>query len=79
MIGCLSTQALAFLAVFSYATQAIAFERKPGFTRVRPTPVLRFDDECLFCSTAKTVAVPAAIVNKLPFFIRNIGGLITVI
>ena len=35
MIGCLSTQALAFLAVFVYAThatQAIAFEWKPGFT-----------------------------------------------
>jgi len=34
MIGCLPTQALAFLAVFVYAThatQAIAFERKPGF------------------------------------------------
>ena len=36
MIGCLPTQALAFLAVFVYAThatQAIAFEWKPGFTR----------------------------------------------
>jgi len=32
MIGCLSTQALAFLAVFVYATQAIAFEWKPGLT-----------------------------------------------
>ena len=35
MIGCLPTQALAFLAVFVYAThatQAIAFEWKPGFT-----------------------------------------------
>ena len=33
-IGCLPTQALAFLAVFVYAThatQAIAFEWKPGF------------------------------------------------
>jgi len=33
MIGCLPTQALAFLAVFVYAThatQAIAFEWKPG-------------------------------------------------
>jgi len=30
MIGCLPTQALAFLAVFAYATQAIAFEWKPG-------------------------------------------------
>jgi len=32
MIGCLPTQALAFLAVFVYATQAIAFEWKPAFT-----------------------------------------------
>ena len=32
MISCLPTQALAFLAVFVYATQAIAFEWKPGFT-----------------------------------------------
>ena len=35
MIGCLLTQALAFLTVFVYAThvtQAIAFEWKPGFT-----------------------------------------------
>jgi len=35
MIGCLPTQALAFLAVFVYAThatQAIAFEWKPGLT-----------------------------------------------
>jgi len=34
MIGCLPTQALAFLVVFVYAkhaTQAIAFEWKPGF------------------------------------------------
>jgi len=34
MIGCLPTQALDFLAVFVYAThatQAIAFEWKPGF------------------------------------------------
>jgi len=37
MIGCLPTQALAFLGVFVYAThatQAIAFEWKPGFTKV---------------------------------------------
>jgi len=35
MIGCLPTQALVFLAVFVYAThatQAIAFEWKPGFS-----------------------------------------------
>ena len=38
MIGCLPTQALAFLAVFVYAThatQAIAFEWKPGFTNLQ--------------------------------------------
>ena len=37
MIGCLPTQALAFLAVFVYAThatQAIAFEWKPGFSNL---------------------------------------------
>jgi len=37
MIGCLPTQALAFLAVFVYAThatQAIAFEWKPGLSRL---------------------------------------------
>ena len=37
MIGCLPTQALAFLAVFVYAThatQAIVFEWKPGFTHL---------------------------------------------
>jgi len=33
MIGCLSTQALAFLVVFVYAMQAIAFEWKPGLSR----------------------------------------------
>ena len=38
MIGCLPTQALAFLAVFIYAThatQAIAFGWKPGFIGLR--------------------------------------------
>jgi len=42
MIGCLPTQALAFLAVFVYAThatQAIAFEWKPGLTVLRPPHV----------------------------------------
>jgi len=37
MIGCLPTQTLAFPAVFVYAThatQAIAFEWKPGLTHV---------------------------------------------
>jgi len=39
MIGCLPTQALKFLAVFVYAThatQAIAFEWKPGFIQRVP-------------------------------------------
>jgi len=43
MIDCLPTQALAFLAVFVYAThatQAIAFEWKPGFTLQNYRPVL---------------------------------------
>ena len=38
MIGCLPTQTLAFLAVFVYAThatQAIAFEWKPGLSLQR--------------------------------------------
>ena len=38
MIGCLQMQALAFLEVFVYAThatQAIAFEWKPGFRVTR--------------------------------------------
>ena len=37
MIGCFPTQALAYIAVFVYAThatQAIAFEWKPGFIAV---------------------------------------------
>ena len=44
MIGCFPTQALAFLAVFvyathaTYATQAIAFEWKPGFSNLPATP-----------------------------------------
>jgi len=36
IIGCLPTQALAFLVVFVYATQAtqaIAFKWKPGFSQ----------------------------------------------
>ena len=40
MIGCLSMQALAFLAGFVYATQAIAFEWKPGLTIVRDSSYL---------------------------------------
>jgi len=34
MIGCSPAQALAFLAVFVYATQAIAFEWKRGSSLV---------------------------------------------
>ena len=50
MIGCLSTQALAFLAVFVYATQAIAFEWKPGLS------VTSFSQ--LFYSTCLTDPLP---------------------
>ena len=42
MIGCLPTQALAFLAVFVYAMhakQAIAFEWKPGL-RTKETDII---------------------------------------
>jgi len=51
MIGCLPTQALAFLAVFvsaTHATQAIAFEWKPGLTQrmgKEPQLVLRHYDQ----------------------------------
>jgi len=41
MIGCLPTQALAFRAVFVYAThatQAIAFKWKPGLTPLHVFP-----------------------------------------
>jgi len=41
MIGCLPTQSLAFLAVFVYAThatQAIAFEWKPGLIHQLTNP-----------------------------------------
>jgi len=44
-IGCLPTQALAFLAVFVYATQAIAFEWKPGLTMMLLTNELLYDAE----------------------------------
>jgi len=51
MIGCLPTQALAFLTVFVYAThttQAIAFECKPGLSV-----------HCLcVCSSAEPVDTP---------------------
>jgi len=43
MIGCLPRQALAFLAVFVYAThatQAIAFEWKPGISRLKALAVM---------------------------------------
>ena len=49
MIGCLPTQALAFLAVFVYAThatQAIAFEWKPGFS-LRNKMQLALDLPCI--------------------------------
>jgi len=53
MIGCLPTQALAFLAVFVYAThatQAIAFEWKPG---LRLT--WQYVDETIFELVARQV------------------------
>jgi len=37
MIGCLPMQALEFLAVFVYATQAIAFGWKPGLSELKLT------------------------------------------
>ena len=46
MIGCLPTQALAFLAVFVYAThamQAIAFEWKPGLSVMKQSSIT---DQC---------------------------------
>jgi len=58
MIGCLPMQALAFLAVFVYAThatQAIAFETvwKPGFSH-KPS------DRMPLFSARLTVTFPAA-------------------
>jgi len=58
MIGSFPTQALAFLAVFVYAThatQAIAFEWKPGF--IRPFVVSRFvsDAYTIGYVTAKSI------------------------
>jgi len=51
MIGCMPTQALAFLAVFVYAThamQAIAFEWKPGFFETAPVyPSRRCTQGCV--------------------------------
>jgi len=43
----LPMQALAFLAVFIYATQAIAFEWKPGFSASDAVKDLRFEDKDL--------------------------------
>ena len=51
MIGCLPTQTLAFLAVFVYATQAtqaIAFEWKPGLTLTHCLLSLPFSFHCIF-------------------------------
>jgi len=39
MIGCLPMQVLAFLAVFVYAMQAIAFEWKLGLSQLRYYPI----------------------------------------
>jgi len=46
MIGCLPTQVLAFLAVFVYATQAIAFEWKPGFKQPATRRNISSDSRC---------------------------------
>jgi len=54
MIGCLPTQALAFLAVFVYATQAIAFEWKPGFTF-----------SCGHCKTVFTICFTLHLTNTV--------------
>ena len=54
MIDCLPTQALAFLAVFVYAThatQAIAFEWKPGLTDLKCTIPLDMFAENTVCYT----------------------------
>jgi len=52
MIGCLPTQALAFLAVFVYTTQAIAFEWKAGFNRHDRLTILITDSVYIqFCAS----------------------------
>ena len=52
MIGCLPMQALLFLVVFAYATQAIAFEWKPGFRLlflyITPKPTISSLDHSLY-------------------------------
>jgi len=65
MIGCLPTQALTFLAVFVYVTQAIAFGWKPGFSefaRIASRRLLSLiHDELFIRQTIKNVQ--AASVN----------------
>jgi len=58
MIGCLPTQALAFLAVFVYAThatQAIAFEWKPDFTFQVYRLLVATPFSQMFCTFARQV------------------------
>jgi len=63
MIGCLSTKALAFLAVFVYtthATQSTAFEWKPGFRR---TVFTLFS--CERCDAGTFISVLCNVLNTL--------------
>ena len=57
------TQALAFLAVFVYATQAIVFEWKPGFRRCplegsEPCPILMSTGPGPICKQNKKISTP---------------------
>ena len=66
MIGCLPTQVLAFLVVFVYATQAIAFEWKPGFTYLLTSPVDRlFKHAILYNDIYYMVQVICVLVQNL--------------
>ena len=58
MIGCLPTQALAFLAVFVYAThatQAIAFGWKPGFRLIAETDARSVGDSHILLVNCRNV------------------------
>jgi len=70
MIGCLPTQALAFLAVFVYAThatQAIAFGWKPGLSKLTTENAKRVDHRrrVVVFNEAIDVAYFCAIVTSL--------------
>jgi len=70
MIGSLPTQALAFLAVFVYAThatQAIAFEWKPGLTNSIGTEETgTAPDTPLQWSCVRVYSLAASAVSCLP-------------